>query len=74
MSNIPIRISRKEICYLLYERKKGAFVTPQGRCRYDLLTKVFRESGLEQKVKRVGNVYTVEDSKIIIETLNLIAA
>lgn len=74
MLNIPIRISRKEICYLLHEQRRGAFVTPQGRVRYDLLKKVFDETGLNKKVVRLGNVYSVEDSKIIIDTLKLLAA
>ena len=69
--NLPLRISRKEICHALQALGRGAFVTPQGRVRYDKLKTVFEETGLNRTVKRIGNVYSVQDTETIIKTLNL---
>jgi hypothetical protein len=67
----PLRMNRKEICYALYKKKMGAFVTPQGRARYDKLNLIFVETGLFEKVNLVGGTFSVADTKLIIQTLNL---
>jgi len=68
---LPLRMNRKEICFLLNKKGKGNFVTPMGRPRYDLLNLVFDEVGLSELILRGGKTFSVQDTAVIIKTLNL---
>lgn len=67
----PLRMNRKGICHALQAKKRGAFVTPKGRARYDKLNLLFSEIGLSDSVNLIGGTFSIEDTKLIISTLNL---
>jgi hypothetical protein len=67
---LPLRMNRKEVCHALNQKKRGAFVTPKGRPRYDLLNIVFDETDLSEMIGQRGT-FSIDDTKKIIFTLNL---
>ena len=71
----PLQVNKKELCYLLSDKRGARFVMPGGKCRYDKLKELFIQAGIFEVLELLNydsiRTFTVKETEIILRAFNL---